>query len=212
MRAAEAARPGDGVRDVLLGLVAAAAEPISGGRHKVFGHADLHIIPQTSTIASHLPRAVGLAFALGRAARLGAASRWPADAIVVASLGDASVNHSTAVGALNTAGYCAYQRLPVPLLFVCEDNGLGISVRTPRGWVGGGHSGRPGFTYFRADGSDLADVYDTALAAAALAPRPAAPPCSCTCRWSASAGTPGRTPRPATVTATRWRPTWPPTR
>ena len=154
---------------MLLGLVAAAAEPISGGRHKVIGHADLHIIPQTSTIASHLPRAVGLAFALGRAARLGAASRWPADAIVVASLGDASVNHSTAVGALNTAGYCAYQRLPLPLLVVCEDNGLGISVRTPPGWVEAATSGRPGFTYFHADGSDLADVYDTTLAAAALA-------------------------------------------
>ena len=169
VRAACASPPRDGVRDVLLGLVAAAAEPISGGRHKVIGHADLHIIPQTSTIASHLPRAVGLAFALGRAARLGTASRWPADAIVVTSLGDASVNHSTAVGALNTAGYCAYQRLPLPLLVVCEDNGLGISVRTPPGWVEAATSGRPGFTYFRADGSDLADVYDTTLAAAALA-------------------------------------------
>ena len=169
VRAACASPPRDGVRDMLLGLVAAAAEPISGGRHKVIGHADLHIIPQTSTIASHLPRAVGLAFALGRAARLGAASRWPADAIVVASLGDASVNHSTAVGALNTAGYCAYQRLPLPLLVVCEDNGLGISVRTPAGWVEAATASRPGFTYFHADGSDLADVYDTTLAAAALA-------------------------------------------
>jgi len=169
VRAACASPPRDGVRDVLLGLVAAAAEPISGGRHKVIGHADLHIIPQTSTIASHLPRAVGLAFALGRAARLGAATRWPADAIVVASLGDASVNHSTAVGALNTAGYCAYQRLPLPLLVVCEDNGLGISVRTPPGWVEAATSSRPGFTYFHADGSDLADVYDTTVAAAALA-------------------------------------------
>ena len=62
-----------------------------------------------------------------------------------------------------------YQRLPVPLLVVCEDNGLGISVRTPPGWVEAATSGRPGFTYFRADGSDLADVYDTTLAAAALA-------------------------------------------
>ena len=168
-RAAAASPPRDGVRDILLGLVAAEAEPIAGGRHKVIGHVDLHIIPQTSTIASHLPRAVGLAFALGRAARLGTASRWPADAVVVASIGDASINHSTAAGALNTAGYCAYQRLPLPLVIVCEDNGLGISVRTPPGWVAAAARARPGITYFHADGSDLADVYDTALAAAAWA-------------------------------------------
>jgi 2-oxoisovalerate dehydrogenase E1 component len=106
-RAAQAAPPRDGVGDVLLGLAAAEAEPIAGGRHKVLGHADLNVIPVTSTIASHLPRAVGLAFTLGRAARLGSAVRWPADAIVLASMGDASVNHSTAAGALNTAAYSA---------------------------------------------------------------------------------------------------------
>ena len=66
MRAAQATPPRDGVPDVLLGLVAAAAEPIAGGRHKVFGHPELHVIPQTSTIASHLPRAVGLAFAIAQ--------------------------------------------------------------------------------------------------------------------------------------------------
>src|SRR5579871_1003180 len=107
-RAAQAAPPRDGVGDVLLGLAAAESEPIAGGRHKVLGHADLNVIPVTSTIASHLPRALGLAFSLGRAARLGSAARWPADAIVLASMGDASVNHSTAAGALNTAAYCAY--------------------------------------------------------------------------------------------------------
>ena len=53
------------LRDVLLGMVAASDEPISGGRHKVFGRHDIHVIPQTSTIASHLPRAFGLAFMLG---------------------------------------------------------------------------------------------------------------------------------------------------
>ena len=68
------------VRDVLLGLSAAAADPISGGRHKVFGHPALHIVPQTSTIASHLPRAVGLAFALGNLADLAPERRWPEDA------------------------------------------------------------------------------------------------------------------------------------
>jgi 2-oxoisovalerate dehydrogenase E1 component len=166
VRAAQAAPPRDGVEDVLLGLVAAAAEPIAGGRHKVLGHADLNVIPVTSTIASHLPRAVGLAFSLGRAARLGSAARWPGDAIVLASIGDASLNHSTTAGALNTAAYCAYQHLPLPLLVACEDNGLGISVRTPPGWVAAAVSGRPGLRYFHADGSDLADVFDTALAAA----------------------------------------------
>jgi len=168
-RAAQAEPPRDGVGDVLLGLTAAVAEPIAGGRHKVFGHAGLHVIPVTSTIASHLPRAVGLAFSLGRAGRLGRAARWPADAIVLASMGDASVNHSTAAGALNTAAYCAYQHLPLPLLLVCEDNGIGISVRTPPGWVAAATTGRAGLRYFRADGSDLADVFDTALAAAAWA-------------------------------------------
>src|SRR5262245_33401789 len=111
-RAEQAGRGADGVADVLLGLVAAAAEPIAGGRHKVFGHAALNIIPQTSTIASHLPRAVGLAFALHRAAKLGIAARWPSDAIVVASFGDASVSHSTAAGAFSTAAYCAHLGLP----------------------------------------------------------------------------------------------------
>jgi hypothetical protein len=43
------------LRDVLLGVVAAAEDPISGGRHKVFGSKALAVIPQTSTIASHLP-------------------------------------------------------------------------------------------------------------------------------------------------------------
>src|SRR5262249_39066857 len=175
-RAAQAAPPRDGVGDVLLGLAAAEAEPLAGGRHKVLGHADLNVIPVTSTIASHLPRAVGLAFTLGRAARLASAARWPPDAIVLGSMGDASVNHSTAAGALNTAAYCAYQRLPLPLLVVCEDNGIGISVRTPPGWVAAAASGRTGLRYFHANGSDLADVYDTALAAAEWARRHASPP------------------------------------
>ncbi|WP_422748354.1 thiamine pyrophosphate-dependent enzyme [Mycobacterium sp. WMMD1722] len=156
-----------GLRDVLLGLVAATEEPISGGRHKVFGRADLAIIPQTSTIASHLPRAVGVAFSTARARRLGVECPWPHDAVTVCSFGDASVNHSTAVGALNTAMHTAYQGMPMPLLFVCEDNGIGISTRTPRNWVARTYSHREGLEYFAADGSDLVSALETARAAAA---------------------------------------------
>ena len=132
------------VRDVLLGLTASAADPISGGRHKVFGHPSLHVMPQTSTIGSHLPRAVGLAYALDNLADLAPRRRWPEDAIVVCSLGDASVNHSTVQGALNAAAYLTHRGLPVPLLLVCEDNGLGISTRTPAGWVEAALGGCPG--------------------------------------------------------------------
>ena len=161
VRAAQAGHGDDGIADILLGMVAAAAEPIAGGRHKVFGHKNLSIIPQTSTIASHLPRAIGLAFALPRAARLGLGTPWPADSVVVASVGDASVNHSTAAGAINTASYCAYQGMPLPLLIVCEDNGIGVSVRTPAGWIAAVLGSRPAIRYARADGMDLAAVYDT---------------------------------------------------
>ena len=151
---------------MLLGLVAATDEPISGGRHKVFGRHDLHIIPQTSTIASHLPRAVGVAFSIARAKKLGVTCAWPEDAITVCSFGDASVNHSTAVGAINTALHASYQGVPMPLLFVCEDNGIGISVPTPRGWIERTYGNREGLAYFAADGSDLAATFDAAAAAA----------------------------------------------
>jgi 2-oxoisovalerate dehydrogenase E1 component len=156
----------DPLRDVLLGLVAAAEEPIGGGRHKVFGRYDLNIIPQTSTIASHLPRAVGVAFSIARARKLRVACPWPEDAVTVCSFGDASANHSTAVGAINAALHSAYQGVPMPLLLVCEDNGIGISVKTPRGWIERTYGSRDGLKYFNADGSDLEATFDAAAAAA----------------------------------------------
>ncbi|MFI6047553.1 thiamine pyrophosphate-dependent enzyme [Nocardia sp. NPDC051321] len=157
----------DPIRDVLLGIVAAAADPISGGRHKVFGSKPAAIIPQTSTIASHLPRAVGLAFAIDRAARLGVSSEWPSDAVVLCSFGDASANHSTAAGAINAAIHTARQGVPLPILFLCEDNGIGISVPTPADWIQQAYGSRAGLEYFGADGCDPVDALTTSTAAAA---------------------------------------------
>jgi 2-oxoisovalerate dehydrogenase E1 component len=163
-RSAQLAGPGssDAVRDILRGVAAATSEPIAGGRHKVFGNAALSVIPQTSTIASHLPRAMGLAYSLERAKRMGVSTPWPADAVVVTSFGDASVNHSTLVGAFNSSSNTVYQGLPMPLLMVCEDNGIGISTRTPAGWIAQRFSARPGLRYLAVDGCALADVYDAA--------------------------------------------------
>ncbi len=154
----------DNVRDIALSLVASSDEPVSGGRHKLFGGKPLGIIPQTSTIASHLPRAVGLAYALGWKRRQ-ELSQEPADSLVLCSFGDASVNHSTALGAFNAAGWVTHQNQPLPLLFVCEDNGLGVSVRSPPGWTEARLRALPHVRYFSADGSDLTSCYEQARAA-----------------------------------------------
>jgi 2-oxoisovalerate dehydrogenase E1 component len=165
----------DAMRDVLRGVVAASTDPIAGGRHKVFGHPNLSIIPTTSTIASHLPRAVGLAYALQQAPtrpRFGrpntgtTPATWPADAIVVCSFGDASVNHAVALAGLNTAGWFEHTGTRVPVLFVCEDNGIGISVRSPQGWISSVLRSRPGLRYSAADGCDPVATYDAAVEAA----------------------------------------------
>ncbi|MEV4827867.1 thiamine pyrophosphate-dependent enzyme [Micromonospora sp. NPDC049257] len=164
-------------RDVLRGMVASTLDPIAGGRHKVFGRADLAVVPTTSTIASHLPRAVGLGLALERLRRIDTAGRrddpagpprspWPRDAIVVCSFGDASVNHASATAAFNTAGWYDHTGLRIPVLFVCEDNGLGISVRSPDGWVERVLRARPGVRYFTADGTDPVAVHVVAAEAA----------------------------------------------
>ncbi|MFI6228737.1 transketolase C-terminal domain-containing protein [Micromonospora echinospora] len=170
------------VRDVLRGVVASAEDPVAGGRDKVFGRTDLAIVPTTSTIASHLPRAVGMGLALERLRRLDGIGRrlggrsggtgltrppWPSDALVVCSFGDASINHASATAALNTAGWCDHTGLRVPVLFVCEDNGLGIGVRSPEGWVEAMLRSRPGVRYFGADGCDLVEAYEGAAEAAA---------------------------------------------
>lgn len=158
--------------DMLLSFAASAEDPISGGRHKVIGSKPLSIPPQTSTIASHLPKAVGAAFSIGiaRTLKLGDAP-MPRDSVVIASFGDASANHSTAQGAFNTAGWAAYQGTPMPLVFLCEDNGIGISTRTPRGWIQASFRDRAGLHYIHCSGLDMVDAWRGAREAAAFARR-----------------------------------------
>ncbi|MGH8378857.1 MAG: thiamine pyrophosphate-dependent enzyme, partial [Gammaproteobacteria bacterium] len=156
----------DMVYDTALSLAASSEDPISGGRHKVWGSVPLRVLPQTSTIASHLPKAVGTAVAIAKAKRIGVKLPIPEDSIVVCSFGDASANHSTALGAFNAAQWTAYQKLPCPILFVCEDNAIGISVKTPEGWVEANFRSRAGLHYLAADGLDLVDSYEKAVDAA----------------------------------------------
>ncbi|MEO0882525.1 MAG: thiamine pyrophosphate-dependent enzyme [Pseudomonadota bacterium] len=153
--------------DILLSFAASADDPISGGRHKVLGSKALNIPPQTSTIASHLPKAVGAAYGVGLSRRLAPEfPEAPQDSLVICSFGDASANHSTAQGAINTAGWTAYQGVPLPLLFVCEDNGIGISTPTPEGWIAERFRAQPGLKYMSCNGLDIAQTYAATRAAA----------------------------------------------
>ena len=145
----------DFIQETCLSFAAARQDPASGGRHKVWGSRPLWVLPQTSTIASHLPKAVGTALAIAHGG-----GRYdlpvPNDSIVVCSFGDASLNHASAQSAINSAAWSCHQNLPVPLLMVCEDNGIGISVPTPSHWVADSMSNRHGISYHFADGLDLA--------------------------------------------------------
>jgi len=150
----------DPIMDSALSFAASKDDPASGGRHKVWGSKPLWVLPQTSTIASHLPKALGTAVAIEQGPRIGHRLPIPDDSIAICSFGDASSNHATAQTAFNTAGWTSYQKLPAPVLFVCEDNGIGISVKTPNGWIERNFSERRDLDYFYADGLDIANGYE----------------------------------------------------
>jgi 2-oxoisovalerate dehydrogenase E1 component len=155
----------DPIMDSALSFAASKDDPASGGRHKVWGSKPLWVLPQTSTIASHLPKAFGTAVAIEQGRRIGCQLPIPDDSIAICSFGDASSNHATAQTAFNAAAWTAYQKLPAPVLFVCEDNGIGISVKTPTDWVARNFRDRADLDYFFADGLDLASGYGDVQAA-----------------------------------------------
>ena len=96
-------------------------------------------------------------------------------ALAVCSFGNASANHSTAQGAMNAAAYSAHAGLAVPLLLVCEDNGLGISMPTPSGWIEATFFRRPALRYERVDGAKPEAVHEVTRALAADIRRTAPP-------------------------------------
>ncbi len=146
--------------DTLLSFCASADDPVSHGRHKVWGSKAAWTPPQTSTIASHVPKAVGTAFSMSRAKKLGIDTGLPDDSIAVATFGDASVNHATALAGINSARYAWRRMNPTPVLFVCEDNQRGISVETPRRWIRDFFSRLEHLRYFEASG-DVDTIWDT---------------------------------------------------
>ena len=149
--------------DMALSFMASSEDPISGGRHKVIGSKILNIPPQTSTIASHIPKAVGTAFSIDRAHDLDIKEReLKKNSIVICSFGDASVNHASALSGFNTARWVQSIGGNVPIIFICEDNGYGISVPTPESWIKNTFSGQDSIKYIDCDGLNLMDTINKA--------------------------------------------------
>jgi 2-oxoisovalerate dehydrogenase E1 component len=138
--------------DTMLSVCASEDDPTSGGRHKVWGSRALWVPPQTSTIASHVPKAVGTAFSLARSKRMGIDTGLPEDSIVCCTFGDASANHASALTGVQAARYASRRGNPLPILFVCEDNGIGISTETPNRWIRETFDGHKHLRYMEADG------------------------------------------------------------
>jgi len=102
--------------DIFLGLFAKAEDPSSGGRQMPshWGSRRLGIISHSSPIASQLPHASGIAYAIKYRGE---------DAVVACWFGEGATSEGIWHEALNFAGI---HKLPV--IFVCENNHYAISV------------------------------------------------------------------------------------
>ena len=102
--------------EVFLGIFAKADDPSSGGRQMPshWGHKDLQIISGSSPIATQVPHAAGIAWAI---------KYRHEDAVVGCWFGDGATSEGDWHEGLNFAGI---HKLPV--IFVCENNRYAISV------------------------------------------------------------------------------------
>jgi 2-oxoisovalerate dehydrogenase E1 component len=135
-----------------------ADDPASGGRHKVWGGKPFGYCADIDD--RRVCRRSARPWRSSRASASATSCRFRTIRSPSARSATHLANHATAQTAFNTAQWTAYQKLPAPVLFVCEDNGIGISVKTPRDWISASFSGRRDLDYFTADGLDLATGYE----------------------------------------------------
>lgn len=103
-------------REVMLGQLARAEDPNSGGRQMPahYGYRRRHILTGSSPVATQVPHAAGLALAMKVRREL---------AVTAVFLGEGSINQGEFHEGLN---FAAVHRLP--LIVVVENNGYAISV------------------------------------------------------------------------------------
>ena len=144
-------------RDVLLGVLAKADDPSSGGRQMPshYGSTQLRIISGSSVVATQLPHATGTAYA-AKLRRTGQVS--------LVGFGEGA----SAKGEFHEAcGFAGVHRLPV--IFFCENNRYAISVPQELEMAVDNVADRAaayGFPGVVVDGTDLLAVYQVVREAA----------------------------------------------
>lgn len=145
--------------EVFLGALGRADDPHSGGRQLTAHFSDpaRKIGSVSSEVGAHLVHAVGAAYA-GLVRGTGeVAFCW---------FGDGASSEGAAHEAMNLAGVAS-----LPVVFVCENNGLAISVPTSSQTAGriADRAAGYGFEGLRLDGTDALAVHEATAAAAARA-------------------------------------------
>lgn len=135
--------------EILLNGMSKKTDPASAGRHMSnhFAKPDIHIQNVSSCVASHAQHAAGL----GRAIRA-----YRGTSVVFCSVGESSTSEGYFYEAVNGA---SRERLPV--VFVVQDNGYGISVpksdQTANIFASDNFSGLPNLKIVHCDGKDIFD-------------------------------------------------------
>jgi len=148
--------------DIFMAVFAKSEDPSSGGRQMPghFSRPDLRIITTSSVIATLIPHAAGAALA---------AKIRKSDDLVITYFGDGATSEGDFHEGLNWAGI-----YKLPVIFVCENNGIAISVPLEKQSavqdlaIRAKAYGMPGVIV---DGNDVVAVYKATRTAAERAER-----------------------------------------
>jgi 2-oxoisovalerate dehydrogenase E1 component len=137
--------------EIILNGLSKAADVASGGRHMSnhFAKPEIGIQNVSSSVANHAQHAAGL----GRAIKT-----YGSDALVFCSVGESSLSEGYAYEAVNGAS-----REKLPVVFVVQDNGYGISVpkedQTANPYSSDNFSGLKNVKIIHCDGLDVFDSF-----------------------------------------------------
>ncbi|MDO8691405.1 MAG: thiamine pyrophosphate-dependent dehydrogenase E1 component subunit alpha [Dehalococcoidia bacterium] len=149
-------------REHMLGLLSRSGDPSSGGRQMPghWGKKELRIISGSSPVATQVPHAAGIAYAT---------MIRKEDAVTIVHFGDGATSKGDVHEGMNLAGI-----YKLPVIFLCENNGLAISVPQSKQMAVKDVSIRAqgyGFKGVTIDGFDILAVYAAVKEARARAVR-----------------------------------------